>query len=235
VTTEASAVSRRKRGRNYHDEDHMAQRGRGAHRTGGIGRHGRRDDSTRILASDGGTAPAPRRDAHDQRRSRPSVDRRRPLTNRIYVANINDDTVSVISSRSHRVLATVRLGGTPNDLAVDPRAGKVYVSMFAGSPVDSRPRVLVISGRTDKIIATVKISADGMSPNPLTGNIWLTEPAAGQVAVLSGRTYKVISAARVGQNPSQVVLNPLTGAGYAANTSSDTVSVLRWHLASAAG
>ena len=53
-------------------------------------------------------------------------------------------------SRSHRVLATVRLGGTPNDVAVNPRAGKVYVPMFGGSPVGSRPRVLVISGRTDR-------------------------------------------------------------------------------------
>ena len=149
-----------------------------------------------------------------------------PLTRRIYVTNFFGNTMSVISSRSHRALATVRLGGTPfaSGVAVDPRAGKVYVATFP-----PRPKVLVISGRTDKIIATIKIRTFGISPNPLTGNIWLTEPGTGQVAVLGSRTYKVISTARVGQDPGAITVDPLTSTGYAANSGSDTVSVLRWH------
>lgn len=208
-----------------------------------------------------------------------------PLTNRIYVANHDDDTVSVISGRTatviatitlaptpqclavnpltntiyvvngafgqprklfvisgrtntvtaaitvqsptaHKVLATVRLGGTPfgSGVVVDQRAGKVYVATFP-----PEPKVLVIGGRTDKIIATIKIRTFGISPNSLTGNIWLAKPGTSQVAVLSGHTYKVISTARVGQNPGAIGVDPLTSTGYAANSGSDTVSVLRWH------
>jgi len=144
-----------------------------------------------------------------------------PVTHRIYVINFFSSTMSVINGRSDKVVATVPLASFPTFVAADPSADRVYVSVNGG--------ISVFSGRTNKLIATINIGVSGITPDSRAGRIWLSMGSSiGQVAVISSSTYKVISMVRVGAVTSQVAVNSLTGRGYATNTGSNTVSVLRW-------
>jgi len=63
-----------------------------------------------------------------------------PLTGDVYVTNINDGTVSVISGRTNTVIATILVGNGPVGVAVSPLTGAVYVTNVGDGTVS------VISG-----------------------------------------------------------------------------------------
>src|SRR5260370_23622305 len=50
-----------------------------------------------------------------------------PVTNKIYVANRSDNTVTVIDGASNTVSATVPVGTSPVAVAVSPTTNKIYV------------------------------------------------------------------------------------------------------------
>jgi len=92
-----------------------------------------------------------------------------PLTNRIYVANINDDTVSVISGRTATVIATITLAPSPFSLAVNPLTNRIYVlNAAAGQP----HKLFVISGRTNTVTGAITVhSPTAVAVNPLTNQV----------------------------------------------------------------
>ncbi len=66
-----------------------------------------------------------------------------PATARLFVANANSDTVTVIDTRAHRVADTIRvapfngapLGSSPNALALSPDGGTLYVANASNNAV----------------------------------------------------------------------------------------------------
>lgn len=63
-----------------------------------------------------------------------------PATNRIYVANENGDSVSVIDGGSDTVIATVPVGDLPSGVAVNPDTNRIHVTSL------SEDKVYVING-----------------------------------------------------------------------------------------
>src|SRR5207247_1285042 len=51
-----------------------------------------------------------------------------PLTNRIYIANNGDSTVSVIDGSANAVIATIPVGSNPVGVGVNPLTDRVYVA-----------------------------------------------------------------------------------------------------------
>jgi YVTN family beta-propeller protein len=62
------------------------------------------------------------------------------VTNTVYVANVGDNTVSVISGRTDNVTATIHVGTSPFGVATNPLTDTAYVSN------DGSNTVSVISG-----------------------------------------------------------------------------------------
>jgi YVTN family beta-propeller protein len=60
-----------------------------------------------------------------------------PTTKTIYVANSEDNTVSLISARTNTVTATIPVGtsASPSGVAVNPKANTAYVANFLNSTV----------------------------------------------------------------------------------------------------
>ena len=58
-----------------------------------------------------------------------------PTTNRIYVANLSGNTVSVIDGANNTVVATVPVGSNPYGVGVNPMTQRVYVSNFYSNTV----------------------------------------------------------------------------------------------------
>ncbi len=54
-------------------------------------------------------------------------------TRAVYVTNISDDTVSVISGRTNTVAATIPVGSKPRGVGVNTLTRTAYVSNFASN------------------------------------------------------------------------------------------------------
>jgi YVTN family beta-propeller protein len=106
-----------------------------------------------------------------------------PTTNRIYVTNLLDGTVSVIDGTTNTVIATIDVGNSPSSVAVNPDTNRIYV-VNAGA-------ISVIDGTTNEVIATIGISAGDLAVNPDTNRIYVVN--AGAISVIDGTTNEVIA------------------------------------------
>lgn len=108
-------------------------------------------------------------------------------TNRIYVANDNSLSVSVVDGATNTVVAAIPVGGNPFFVAVNSRTNRVYVTGYGG--------VTVIDGATNEVVAKVAIVGasryDGVAVNEETNRVYAA--ANGQLAVLDGATNEVVA------------------------------------------
>ena len=107
------------------------------------------------------------------------------MTGRIYVADGNDETVSVINGRKDTVTSTIGVGNGPDAVAVSPRTGKIYVTNTNISD-GSAGTVSVISGRTGTVTGTIPVGRGpaGVAVSPRTGKIYVTNYQDGTVSVI---------------------------------------------------
>jgi YVTN family beta-propeller protein len=145
-----------------------------------------------------------------------------PTTNRAYVSNNFDDTVSVIDGTTNTVIATVAVGDAPRGVGVNPTTDRVYVANIADDTVS------VIDGTTNTVIATVAVGdfPVGVGVNPTTNRAYVSNNFDDTVSVIDGTTNTVIATVAVGDAPRGVGVNPTTDRVYVANIGDDTVSVI---------
>jgi len=111
------------------------------------------------------------------------------VTNRIYVSNSGDGTVSVVDGATNTVIATITVGGQPLGIAVNPGTNMVYVALFAG--LDSK--VDVIDGRSNTVTQTIDVpGATYLHVNPSTNLIYCSD-SDNTVRVIHGTTNSVIA------------------------------------------
>src|SRR6266487_1738619 len=70
-------------------------------------------------------------------------------TNRIYVSNLTDNTVSVIDGASDTVIATIPVGFLPEVVDVNSVTNMIYVANFLDNTVS------VIDGGSNTVVATI--------------------------------------------------------------------------------
>jgi len=143
-------------------------------------------------------------------------------TNKIYVANANDDTVSVIDGSTDTVVDTVAVGDSPEGVGVNTATNKIYVANAGDDTVS------VIDGSTDTVIDTVTVgdSPFGVGVNTATNKIYVANVFDDTVSVIDGSTDTVVDTVTVGDGPFGVGVNTATNKIYVSNFSDDTVSVI---------
>jgi YVTN family beta-propeller protein len=131
-------------------------------------------------------------------------------TNRIYVANIFDNTVSVIDGTTNTVIDTVDVGNGPNGVGVNPATNRIYVTNLLDGTVS------VIDGTTNTVIDTVDVGDNprGVGVNPATNRIYVANAAGDTVSVIDGTTNTVIDTINVGGSPIDVAVNSDTNRIY---------------------
>src|SRR5688572_16861107 len=72
------------------------------------------------------------------------------VTNRIYVANLLSNTVSVIDGASHVLITTIPVSSTPFSVGVNPNTNFIYVGQSGNSRL-----VTIINGANNTVVTTL--------------------------------------------------------------------------------
>src|SRR5882757_7479362 len=110
-----------------------------------------------------------------------------PVTNKLYVANTSDGTVSIVNLATNNV-TTVKVGTAPGAVAVNVVLNKAYVANYGSGNIS------VIDGVSDAVTATFALAAGGSQPgalivNPVTNDVFvgdLKTSGTGTLYVLDG-------------------------------------------------
>jgi YVTN family beta-propeller protein len=124
-------------------------------------------------------------------------------TNRVYVSNQADDTVSVIDGATNTVLHTVRVGHNPNGVAVNPKTNTIYVTNLSSGSLS------IING-TKLTTSTLQLGSypAKVAVNPVTNRVYVTlEDRNGFLEVIDGKGPKVVASIPVAPYPLSVAVD----------------------------
>src|SRR5438034_2157823 len=142
---------------------------------------------------------------------------------RIYVTNQLDNTVSVIDGATHKVVATVRVGVAPAQMAVSPDRRSVYIANTGSNTVS------VLDTATNTIARTIALPRGsrpaGVAVDPRGRYLYTADGGSNRVSVLDTRSKRVVASVRVGTQPLSVAVAPDGKKIYAANSGSGDVSI----------
>ena len=202
--------------------------------------------SPRLFAASGGFARVPAQSLPVG--NAPSFAAEDYSTNTLYVANANDNTVSVVNlatcssgnvSGCAQTSPTISVGNLPLGVAVDQATDTVYVA----NAIDDT--VSVINGATcnasdmtgcGQTSTTVRVGSfdNAIAVDPVTNAVFVTNQDAspGTVSVIDGNSCngahpsgcgnQPIATVPVGGGPSGLAVNPVTNTVYVANTGQDS-------------
>ena len=138
-----------------------------------------------------------------------------------YIANVNDGTISVISTASDTVTATIAVGYFPIGVAVTSDGSKVYVTT-------TNDTVWVIATVSNTVTAIIPV---GVNPQSLAvsrdgSKVYVANIDDNTVSVISTASNAVTATIPVGTGPFGVAVTPDGSKVYVANNGSNTVSVI---------
>jgi len=160
----------------------------------------------------------------------------------VYVANSGSNTVSVINTTSDSVIYTVPVGNSPQSIAVGPSPSAppynsiydVFVTNYGSNTISV---IALASPPMSYQVTTVTVGNNpwGVTVNPSTDLVYVTNSGSGTVSVLNGTTYATVATITLGagSTPEGIAvvaagtLTPTSPAyAYVANAATNTVSVI---------
>ncbi len=140
-----------------------------------------------------------------------------------YVANLVDNTVSVIDISTNLVVATVPVGNSPQAIAVTPNGQFAYVTNNGTNTVS------VIDASTNMVVATITVesSPTGIAITPNGQFAYVASFSLNRVSVIDISTNTVIGPPiSVGGAPEGIAITPNGQFVYVTNSADNTVSVI---------
>lgn len=144
-------------------------------------------------------------------------------TERLYVPNFGDNSVSMIDLTKNTYPTNIPVGTQPMGVAVHPNGLKVYVTNYGSDQVS------IIDVFTNTVEATVSVGDGpwGIALNSDGSRAYVTNAAAGTVSVINTETHALIgSPITVGTEPIGIAVSAGDQRVFVANRASNTVSVI---------
>jgi YVTN family beta-propeller protein len=105
------------------------------------------------------------------------------------VANEDSNNVSVINTKTNKVIATVPVGKEPNGVAVTPNGTKVYV-VNSGDNYNTPSTVSVIDTATNKVITNVTVGSHPVAIGKFIGGNTQKDEFSGSKSKVSLSKHK---------------------------------------------
>jgi YVTN family beta-propeller protein len=146
-----------------------------------------------------------------------------PVTDKIYVANGNDDVIDVINGATNKITGTLGVsGGSPYGLAINPFNHRLYVPLASDAL-----EVIDVCKRT--VIATTTFGGNTSfaAVNWATGNVFVTDSVFGPSTTgVFDKNGAVLAAVPVGDTPYGVDVDPVTNLAFVASTGLNNITVI---------
>lgn len=146
-----------------------------------------------------------------------------PDGSRVYTANINDASISVIDAATNTVIDTIAVGVAPSSVAVSPDGSRMYVTHLIGFSIS------VIDLITNHVIDTIPVGSfqvRAVTVSPDSSTVYTASTFDDLVSVLDATTNAVTATIPVGSMPVSVAVSPDGGTLYTANENGHSVSVV---------
>jgi YVTN family beta-propeller protein len=141
------------------------------------------------------------------------------VTNKIYIANESDNTVTVIDGASN-ITTTVGVGSSPTSVAVNPVTNKIYVANYFSN------NVTVIDGTSNGTSSIVAGSNPySVAVNPITDKVYIANFHSDKVTVIDVASNSTTTVA-ADSAPSSVAVNSVTNKIYVPNFGGNAVTVI---------
>ncbi len=149
------------------------------------------------------------------------------ITNRLYVTNSGDNSVSIIDGENNKILDSIDVGNIPKGVAVNTITNHVYITNFGEDTVS------VIDAATNEVIDVINVGIRplGICVNELTNLIYLVNSAGNSVDIIDGDENIVLDRIDVNLvnkndpldevflNTNGIVVNPNTNIIYVTHSS----------------
>lgn len=139
-----------------------------------------------------------------------------------YVANANNNTVSVIDTANNTITATIPVGRAPVSLALTPDRAFLYVVNDGGNTVS------VVATATNAVAATVSVgnAPFGIAMTPDGAFAYVTNLRGNSVSVIATASNTVTATIPVGRFPEGVAITPDGAFAYVVDDGDNNVSVI---------
>ena len=149
----------------------------------------------------------------------------------VYVANLGDNTVSVIDINNNTKIKDIKVGKGPNDIGFNEKTNTIYVANEGDQNNLNKKNdgsVSVIDGKNNSIIKNINTGNGSFSigVNEKTNTIYVTNPPDNTVSVIDGKNYINIKNITVGKGPSAIFVDPDGSKIYVANYMNGSISVI---------
>ena len=121
-----------------------------------------------------------------------------------YITNSESDTVSIIDTKTNKVIATVPVGNYPYGVAVNPDGTKVYVTNYYSDTVS------VVDTTTNTVIDTIPVGEWplGIAVTPDGTKIYVANEESNTVSVVDTSINTITTNVSVGSRPSGIAVSP---------------------------
>ncbi len=133
-----------------------------------------------------------------------------------YVVMRSRGTVSVISTATNTVVATIFLGFFPRGIAITPDGAFLYVTTRFGAK--GRPAVMVVETATNTVVETVPFPEAPYGVAITPDGAFAYVASGGTVSVIATATNKVVTTVAVDPRPGSVAFTPDGAFAYVAST-----------------
>jgi len=143
-----------------------------------------------------------------------------PLANKIYVANVNTNSVTVIDGATNNT-TSIAVGTNPQAVALNSSTSKIFVADGGSNDV------AMIDGPTNTLQGPILVGTNprDLAVDPSTNQIYVANYNSNNVTLIDGALrFKWTIVA--GTNPCAVAVNPNTNNIYVANYGSNNVTVI---------
>lgn len=146
-----------------------------------------------------------------------------PVNELLYVANLADDSISVIDTITEQVILTLPSGNQPFAIVVNPLNGDVFIACRLSNSITVYSQhniyTTTINGLNNPI---------SLFWHPVLQKIYVTLESENQIACIDPESYAIMAPIAIGHRHRAMAYHPGNGFLYIASKDDGTITILDW-------